>query len=254
MEYDSTVAKELFDKGFVRVPFSKAQDVNIEQLFRNFLKRRNNLKDWCFDYDGLGDPDDGIILRNGKSGDDRKLIYHWRPRLARLIEENNTVVSNEDLDFFEVCREVYVLCEETLFGVAKALDKLHKAPFSFVEELRLAIIYPRPSAAHVLRLLSYKVQNRTKIGKDHFDRSLLTLMTAQNGGRIYYLDENDGNTKKYINLEKDEALIFFGLKTTILSGEKISALYHGVDIESPEERFSMAYFAHTINVKIASTR
>lgn len=241
-----TRTRQLVECGKVVIPFPTQDLVSpvIEgwQGFYNEPIEYKNL--FTVDFEKTGDPDDGYVSRDGRLRDDgvyddRKQIFHYRPRLikelrARAIRDQPLPDAKYNQWLLLHCSRLYFECIATLSLYARAMDTACPG-FSFYDLASAR----RTNGIHALRLLAYDEESAR--GKGHIDKSFLTIHIAESHPGLRMGDERAC---------PGEALLFFGKKAETLTSSQVKALGHEVTDERPvgdtSSRWSMVFFGHIV--------
>jgi hypothetical protein len=209
----------------------------------------------AFDYDTVGDPDSGLIIRTGESKEaggtyDRKVFWHYRPHLEDMLELRNPEFLESEAKLIGLSREI----RARLFEATKCFAS-ELGPHLSIDLVNLL----DPDKA-VLRFLAYThirddslaVGDRI-IGAAHTDRDALTLALHESHPGLEF--ERLAGAWREMNSRPDQPIIFAGQmleRATMTSNvPQVRAVWHRVRQLDPTARMnekiirlSVVYFTH----------
>ena len=189
-----------------------------------------------------GKNDDGIVIKGKDKGEDIKTYFHYRPRLQPHLVERGLINSGFEVSFLAMNAFMYQRYEQLLLTLARTLDDHTDFGISFEDQMLCARETPLPTSSSVLRLLAYPAQDSGDIAEAHQDRSFLTMVTADKGGKLVVKVEGEWVP---VDMNEGEAVVFFGKKAEYQTCNAVEALWHKGEADPAEDRFSIAFFAHS---------
>lgn len=209
----------------------------------------------AFDYDTIGDPDTGLIIRTGEPKEtggtyDRKVFWHYRPHLDDMLELRNPDFLKNEAKFIGLSREI----RERLF------EAVQRFASELTPHLSINVVNLLDPDKAVLRFLAYThirddslaVGDRI-IGAAHADRDALTLALHESHPGLEF--ERPPGAWREMNSLPDQPIIFASQMlekaTTRSAGPQVPAMWHRVRQLDPTARvsntiirLSVVYFTH----------
>ncbi|HEU4677315.1 MAG TPA: 2OG-Fe(II) oxygenase family protein [Candidatus Paceibacterota bacterium] len=204
--------------------------------------------------DGVREPDDGFLdwTRETELKKDRKFAFHYRPDLRKKMDAVRWK-SGEEAKYclsrlLNLSAAVYNHHSEIAMAVLTAVDALELMSVCFADELKKALVAPAPTSRSVVRFLYYPESSGNEKAKVHYDRSLLTLHSGDEGGSLFAVSNGH---ERVISPRPGELLVFWGSKASRLAtkhGAKLKALAHGARAREGEVRQAVVSFWHNNDV------
>ncbi len=257
--------EQLREEGYIYLPLPFLVDTKrILKTFRAFVGRRlldsEELRSkWTVALDDdLNDPDDGLIFKGDKSGEDSKWVFHHSKGLPKALSLRGIPWCTVDQQFLTECQGYFNTSAWLSYVIARDLDRAFMSElggtFQFLKEWLQAQKKPARFSRDKLRLVDYIVKpGSVRRAQPHQDRSLFTLHFGQDGGSLYHCRDATGHDKVPLPSKPGYALLFFGVKAEHFTRGFCTALWHGADAAFGEERSIMTYFAHA-NYELQSTK
>lgn len=183
------------------------------------------------DYD---EPDDGVIRKIGKDGQDRKLFLHYRPNLSGLLTSNGTRLKLWQCAWLAACSRIWAACATAMDELAREMDDARPG-FRFAERVT------EYRSQHVLRVVKYDPRP-TSLADTHTDRSAITFGMAESHPGFYVM--NDWNLRFCSAPVTPEVNCFAGDQLERITRGGIRRIWHGADDSSggAEARFAVVFF------------
>jgi len=241
---DSDEAALLIEKyGFCSVKSKNQQKLisNIQFVIDDFKKLVNSPLEfrskWQIDVDNDGDPDDGLIERNGGEHD-HKFFFHYKDpkRIIPFMKYRLSDFAKWEM-FFRRLEALHTSLMSSMHDFVVSFDQNH-LKYKIIDRIRKQSKETRG----VLRLLYYK-PGLEELARDHYDQSLFTFHVADSHpGLVINKNYQDVYEPKDGNL-----LLFPGIKAKIVSNGRIKNVLHGVvnnDLPPNKSRWSIVFFYH----------
>lgn len=253
--YSTDAAGTLFSRGWALAPFDRDSTRRAQELFRDFLARKSpeERARWTCFIEDPNDPDYGYIRKGERGGEDSKHCFHWTLALSELLSKKEVVLGRADQEFLSECKKLYEECDRLARAVAAAIDSECSLPISFAEELKRSALAPAPFSRSTVRLSEYDSLESSKRAQVHRDRSLFTIHAGDTGGKLFEYSDEAGDDPQEIDVPRDMAVVFFGLKAELLTNGICRALWHGAEAEVGEKRSICTFFSHA-NYALQHTR
>ncbi len=218
------------------------EDALIQDVFAGFRRLVTEIElgnisynDWCIDEHSTGDPDLGIIEKQGgvKEGGgfyDHKFFFHWSPTLIRHLPQQCV---DQFGRWLQSCEALFELCCLNVNRFATVLDP------------ELGALMNQQAAIDIsrLRLLMYVKERDGKVASDHTDKDGITMHVAETAPGVVL-----GSQQAPEVAPVGKSLIFAGDKLERFTGGSIKAVQHHAVNHSKdgERRVAAVYFGHFV--------
>jgi hypothetical protein len=196
---------------------------------------------------GERETDLGLIFRPGNGGSDFKYFLHIAHDLCAFMSAYQKMLFREYEQQFLALDALRRHLGALAVQIAKKIDARHGQYFCspLAPTVQSCEKNSKPYATTTLRSLWYPAAERQDGAAVHIDRDFLTIHVGDEGGALIGCDNENGDNPQIISPQKNQAVVFFGVKVLYLSDGKIQPLWHGSTVEEGSDRIAMVQFVQT---------
>lgn len=252
----SEIVRDFLTRSYSFLPIPGVSEL-IDQAVPEFVRLVENPPSGpvAFDYDTIGDPDTGLIIRSGEPKEtggtyDRKVFWHYRPHLEDMLELRNPEFLESEAKLIGLSREIR----------ARLFDAVQRFARELAPNLPTDIANLLDPDKAVLRFLAYThiredgwADGKRIIGAEHTDRDALTLALYESHPGLEF--ERLAGAWREMNSRPDQPIIFAGQmleRATMTSNvPPVQAVWHRVRqidgaarVSEKIIRLSVVYFTH----------
>ncbi|MDO8408414.1 MAG: 2OG-Fe(II) oxygenase family protein [bacterium] len=180
------------------------------------------------------EPDDGVIRKVGRDGQDRKLFLHYRHNLSGLLTSKGIRLKLWQCTWLAACSRIWTACATATDELAREMDEA-RPDFRFAE--RVAEYRDQ----HVLRVVRYDPRPNG-LANEHSDRSAVTFRIVESHAGFY---AKDGWGRIYLPTPATpEVDCFAGDQLEHITKGGIRRVWHGADDTTggTATRFAVVFF------------
>lgn len=254
---------DLVENGYAYVPYNGGARVQVMlSAFDLILKGHDvsHLRALVYERekrpDGEYEPDDGFIVTGGEIVGGRikdvKCRLHYRidteARFLGMAQRVGGDCLYRDLNaLYSICRDVFSMQRDLVISLMNELEVQYPALGPFIRDLIQTMFQPSLTSHPLLRLLNYHDLLTLSQASPHWDRSAVSVVSAEEGG-CFYMQKSKDAPMQILSLIPGHVLVFFGEKAAIATRDcdvKLKPLLHGSLNELGEERKAVVSFWHT---------
>ncbi len=239
--------KDLIEKGYAEfnINLTKEDFIRCMEPMKQITAKNHGLT-YCTDPEAE-EHDRGLFYRSKNQGKDDKWCFHHYENIENEFHKKfgEGVWNNDLLILLNNSKKVHREFQKKSSEIVKAIDSL-------MPEFGLYDLYinPMSQAFQVARFVAYdEAKERFTVAGRHFDQSFITLQGYQSHSGLYLIDQQGKKIK--LEYHEGKVWVFFGRKAPLLTGGKLTASEHGVNVfEKGIQRDAVPFFGHTYRPEI----